>query len=402
MDGMDCSGLLWQGEITLEEYIKHNTFFMTPSTLRKYLGLENNGSLGSDISQKSGESREYMEFLENLAHSLSSDSSADVVEKFLFLKEKPKYLHIMINCGLGAYELLGRLLLLLDYKYKEGNITDPRLVRMIKGILSGRREKLPNRSTDIKSLMNRNEKFKELLTFILGMMIQGKFAEYYKTKIEDNEYMASSIKELYEVPFDSLKLLSQVYVQFPELQETIAKILALMDNRESRGSSKAEEGLEYEEVLREYIEKKLGTFLKKSKKDIQFKVTIENCDQGTDLGRKWDVHICVLDPKDTSKKSLKVIFEVMYMVTTSSGQTTKFDRIEKALKKIGQDSQRTIDSVYILMDGAGWITRWSDAKKVLDLTSKAKNVPVKIFTFNKDSIACMAKDLISTLFPTES
>lgn len=373
--------IIWDGSryVSREEYMKYNTLFMSPRVLREYLGNLDNVTAIVPLEPRL---EIYKNFLDKLATTISSTE----VKDFSFLVN-PQYLCIAINVGLGSYESLGRLLLLLTHKYYDKKIRDIKLTRLISEILKGGRKKLPDQSVGIKSLIYSSETFRKLLAFLLEKMLLGEFSTYYLENIENGEehrYLAESIKDMYETPFETLKTLAHVYGENENvhLRKKLAGILYLLDSRESRGSLKASEGIEYEHILADYLKLK----------GIKAEIHEESGTRGGDinLGRNWDLYI-------PSKSTPKIVIEVMYMITTSSGQTTKISRLRNAIEVL--DKNRTVKGVYILMDGIGWITRWSDANKLLNGISEwgLKNIAVKIFTFHKNSLCGFVEDLKQVL-----
>ena len=143
----------------------------------------------------------------------------------------------------------------------------------------------------------------------------------------------------------------------------------------SRGELKAHEGYSYEDILVKYLH---CCGIGAERKTPENKKTKNS--RKKDQCRKWDVYI-------PSKSAPKVVIECMYNVTTSSGQTTKHDRVLNC----STDLQEKGISVFVLMDGAGWIVRASDAKKYLEEEN------ICVFTFHRESLKKLVKFVIDKL-----
>ena len=97
--------------------------------------------------------------------------------------------------------------------------------------------------------------------------------------------------------------------------------------------------------------------------------------------RNWDVYV-------PDKEKPKILIEVMYMITTASGMTNK-------RKVVLEEGKKYLGKVFVLMDGIGWMARWSDAKKLKDAP------PIYVFSFHKDSIQEMIERIKKLMHPEQ-
>ena len=152
-------------------------------------------------------------------------------------------------------------------------------------------------------------------------------------------------------------------------EELVIKYLQELYKLVSRGEQKAFEGYGYEGVLLKYLSS-YGIVAEGTSPEKEEPPEMKN------LCRNWDIYI-------PNKSQPFIVIECMYNVTTSSGQTNKRRAILKCLPELRKKGI----CVFVLMDGAGWIARKSDARKILE------EKDICTFTFNKDSLEAM-KNLI--------
>lgn len=336
-----------------EEFVSLNTYFLSPSLLHEYLfgepfKPEPEKTINHPIDEK---------FLFAIRECYKNN---DIKHLENILEENDIWLDILIRLSGFSYELLGRLLLLLDEKSKSGEIIDDKLNTLI-NLCRKKRKRLPGDSQNIKKYF---EDCKKLISFIISYASFGKLSQYLKKAIKKSNlwnYQLSEISLRFEQPIESLnKFLSTSDGQ----EKLILECLNRFYNLVSRGEQKAYEGYNYEDILVKYlrchgIQAEGTTPENKKAKDSNNK----------DKCRNWDIYI-------PSKSQPKIVIECMYNVTTSSGQTNKCKAIVECLPKL---KEKNI-SVLVLMDGAGWIARGSDTKKLL------KEKDICVFTFNKNSL----------------
>ncbi len=347
---------------TFEEFIKLNTYFLTPITLYEYL-------LRRSISFSTLENSKIVskEFLLQI----KSCKSAKELEKLL--RSNPLWLDVLIRLTIASYESLGRLLLLIDKKYKEGKIKNPYFKDLIRFCLKGKRKgkiQLPNSSQAIKAQW---QVCKNLIAFLVANAFFGNLSNFLRKNIEEYDelwiYLLKEVHLRFETPMVGFKhLLQNSHLE----DESIIKFLQELYDILSKGEKKALEGYGYEDILKEYLLNngiKAERIFSDSKKE----------KESENLCRNWDIYI-------PSKEHPKIVIECMYNVTTSSKQTDKRKVILECIPELEEQNVR----LFVLMDGAGWIARSNDAREIL------KNEKVCVFTFHKRSLENL-KDVLSIL-----
>ncbi|WP_290597191.1 MULTISPECIES: hypothetical protein [unclassified Archaeoglobus] len=362
---------MWRGtDVEISEYISLNTFILTPELVEEY--LKNVGILASSKRTEEeitlSDRSVFEDFLTTLKEIMEIED-VKVKETRLreFLNDKDN-IDITLTVGLSSYELFGRLLILLEYKFRNGKIRDEELNTLLKNCLIKRR-KLPGDSKGIKNLLN-DTNFLKLCSYLLSKIILGNFHDFYKNNIldgDEHDYIAQAIKVRYEESIEKLKLLLKIYN--PNDETISSKVYSLFQELyilSSKGRTKAYEGYNYEDVLKRVLEKEGFHLHLEGTKE-------EDVDEDLKDMRKWDIYI-------PNKENPCAVIEVMYMLTTSSGQTNKRKAIVEEVNK-----HKNIH-IYVLMDGVGWIARWSDARELLKCGAG-------VFTFHKDSIKAFIEDL---------
>ena len=328
---------------TKEEYIKKNTLIMTPELLRRYLNISSN------VKEQNLEIQDKIENLITfLLHSPDENEFIEYLDDY-------ELLDLLIVLGLQSYELLARLMILLDFKFSEGKIKDEKLNELITKYKGKKSRRLPSSSVDLKSKMEKHKEIRKICAYLLYKMLNQEFSSYYKDNFEngdEHEFIVESIRLNYDLRFSRIIKILNILKDDDKLLKPLSDLLSDIYLSEIRGSQKAREGLSYEWVL----------------KDILDNNQIPNEMHGEEIKetRKWDIYI-------PTKSNPKIVIEVMYMLTTSSGMTNK-------IKAIIEESKNQKFTIFVLMDGVGWVARWSDAKKLFDAN-------VYVFTFHKDSLS---------------
>jgi len=337
------------------DYINKNTFFLTPHLLKEYLMINNiiikekKRDTKNTLLDKTEELKEFLEFIAN-------DPSE---EEFLNRMDNKNFVDLFVTIMLGSYEFLSRLLILLDKYFNEQKIKDEKLNCYICNVKK-KYGCLPDTSKKLKDKLQQQE-IKQLLAYILFKMFSEDFKNYYTKNISDgelHEILGKSFLDFCKtIPI--IKKVSKLIKNNNEIKDQILELLTLIYESNSKGMQKAKEGIEYEEILKEILESN----------DIPYhkEYEIKKDDKINQKTRRWDIYI-------PNKTNPRIVIEVMYMITTSSAMTNKQKVIIQASEK---ESNKII--IFVLMDGAGWITRWSDAKKILESD-------VYVFTFHKDSL----------------
>jgi len=328
---------------TKEEYIKKNTLIMTPELLRRYLNISSN------VKEQNLEIQDKIENLITfLLHSPDENEFIEYLDDY-------ELLDLLIVLGLQSYELLARLMILLDFKFSERKIKDEKLNELIAKYKGKKNRRLPSSSVDLKSKMEKHKEIRKICAYLLYKMLNQEFSSYYKDNFEngdEHEFIVESIRLNYDLRFSRIIKILNILKDDDKLLKPLSDLLSDIYLSEIRGSQKAREGLSYEWVL----------------KDILDNNQIPNEMHGEEIKetRKWDIYI-------PTKSNPKIVIEVMYMLTTSSGMTNK-------IKAIIEESKNQKFTIFVLMDGVGWVARWSDAKKLFDAN-------VYVFTFHKDSLS---------------
>ena len=328
---------------TKEKYIKKNTLIMTPELLRRYLNISSN------VKEQNLEIQDKIENLITfLLHSPDEDEFIEYLDDY-------ELLDLLIVLGLQSYELLARLMILLDFKFSERKIKDEKLNELIAKYKGKKNRRLPSSSVDLKSKMEKHKEIRKICAYLLYKMLNQEFSSYYKDNFEngdEHEFIVESIRLNYDLRFSRIIKILNILKDDDKLLKPLSDLLSDIYLSEIRGSQKAREGLSYEWVL----------------KDILDNNQIPNEMHGEEIKetRKWDIYI-------PTKSNPKIVIEVMYMLTTSSGMTNK-------IKAIIEESKNQKFTIFVLMDGVGWVARWSDAKKLFDAN-------VYVFTFHKDSLS---------------
>jgi hypothetical protein len=338
-----------------EVFVGLNTYFLSPPVLHEYL-------FGKSFDFQSSNNVIDINFLQKIRNCQSAEQLENI------LRHNPIWLDILIRLTVSSYESLGRLLLLLDEKYKEKRITNKALNEKIRLCL-GKGKQLPKDSQGIK---NNFEKCKALISFLVSKAFFMNLSEFLRQAVSDSSdlwrYLLEEITLRFEQPMEGFKILLSAS---KNREEPIIRYLQELYKLVSRGEQKAFEGYGYENVLLEYFSAHgimaEGTSSEKEK-------TPE------DLCRNWDIYI-------PNKFQPRIVIECMYNVTTSSGQTNKCKAILECLPRLNKKGIR----VFVLMDGAGWIARKSDAKKLIE------EEKICVFTFNKSNL-----ETITELILTES
>jgi len=327
-----------------KRFVNLNTYFLSPPILYRYLFGKFPGSQNlSNIIDT------------NFLHKIRNCQSPEQLEDIL--RHNPIWLDVLIRLTISSYESLGRLLILLNEKYKSEKIIKAELNKLIKSC-KGKRKQLPKDSQDIK---NNFEKCKALISFLVSKAFFKSLTKFLKQAVSDSsdlwEYLLKEITLRFEQPMEGFKILLSAS---KNREEPIIQYLRELYKLVSRGEQKAFEGYGYESVLLEYL----------SAHGIKAEGTSSEREEPVeDLCRNWDIYI-------PNKSKPKIVVECMYNVTTSSGQTNKCKAILECLPKLNKKGIR----VFVLMDGAGWIARKSDAKKLLEEEN------ICVFTFNKDCL----------------
>ncbi|KHO63210.1 hypothetical protein THYS13_13310 [Thermoanaerobacter sp. YS13] len=350
---------VWKVEdkANIRDYTLLNTYLLSPMLLRNYLLLD----IEKDTKSKNKNNAIIQKFVEDI---VKIDIKNEwEIEKFLV--ENDNYLNMFITIGLSSYELLGRLNLYLSKKYENGKVNEGKLKEYIEKYYS-KNNKLPDKSSELKKALKRSD-YKELVSLIVTKAFSGVLSDFLRESLINGDIFDSilkSIKKEYEKPFEGLKEIINIAkdnnaATNEAIKSNIINLLNFMYTYSSKGQSKAEEGYKYEDILIEYLTKN-GINAKKINKKV--------------LGRKWDVAIY------DNKENLKILVEVMYMLTTSSGQTNK----RKTIIRCAEDLNKTQGyEIAVLMDGAGWLSRTSDAQELLS--------KVIVFTFHKESLEKFVK-----------
>jgi len=327
-----------------ETFVSLNTYFLSPPILHRYLLEEflDSQNLNNIIDI-------------NFLHKIRSCQSAEQLEDIL--EHNPVWLDILIRLTASSYESLGRLLILLDEKYKSGKIINNKLNELIKSCI-GKGRQLPKDSQGIKKKF---EKCKALISLLVSKAFFRNLSEFLRQAVSDSSdlwrYLLKEITLRFEQPMEGFKILLSASKNREKL---IIQYLEELYKLVSRGEQKAFEGYGYENILLKYF----------SAHGIKAEGTSSEGEEPLeDLCRNWDLYI-------PNKSQPKIVVECMYNVTTSSAQTNKCETILKCLPKLNKKGIH----VFVLMDGAGWIARKSDAKKLLEKEN------VCVFTFNKDCL----------------
>jgi len=323
-------------------FVSLNTFFLSPTTLYKYL-FGKTSSFSSSATTVVDAS-----FLTKIR----ACNSPKELEGLL--NDNPTWLDILIKLTI-SYETLGRLFSLLNYELER--IANNELKEAIIPCLKSRKKQLPETSKDIK---DKFENCKGLISLLMSKAFFGELSEFLKQAIDDSSslwrYLLEEIFLRFEQPIEGFKILLKAA---EGKEEVILQYLNELYKKASRGEQKVLEGYDYEAVLLEYL---LNCGIEAERISSEEEIP-------KDLCRNWDIYI-------PNKSQPKFVIECMYNVTTSSGQTNKCKAILECLPKLKKKSI----GVLVLMDGAGWIARGSDAKKLL------KEKDLCVFTFNKDSL----------------
>jgi len=341
---------------TFEDFIKMNTFFLSPSTLAKYLNIEFPNTV------KENENLEDLEiFYKKFLFDISQvENSRQLME---LLKSNVEYIDKFIKFTIFSYEKLGRLLLFLDYEYNLGNIAIFSPLGNLIEQCKGRSKRLPKTSNLIKQKL---DECKSLISLLLAKSFFSELVSYLERNIHDNSdlfpYILSEIKFNYEETSKGLRILLSLVKNDNKQLNILSNYLGEIYTILNRGTQKAYAGYDYEKILLIFLQKNgVVAEITKSK-------TKEEEDEIENLCRNWDIYI-------PTKRNPKIIIEVMYNLTTSSGQSDKIQEIKKCYSEMKwQDIQ-----VITVMDGAGWIARTSDARELIE-----SKIPV--FTFNKDCL----------------
>lgn len=346
-----------------QEYISKNTFLLTPSLVREYLiksGVIKDTQESSDES--SNNTDELLKLKGNLENFLvflhSKPSQSEFLSQFT---NNIDFIDFFVTLALESYEVLCRILILLNKHYKENKIKDNKLMEFIAQVIKETRKKsLPETSIALKNKLKKDKSIRLLVAYILYKAFSEDFGKYYAENISNGELhepLAKSLTAFCE-RVSTIEALAELLQKYPEGKSSILDVLLLMYLSKSKGMKKAIEGIEYEKVLKEVLDYyKIPHELEEDEED--------EVNEGASTTRKWDLYI-------PNKSSPQIVIEVMYMITTSSGMTNK-------RKVIIRESTSTDRKIFVLMDGAGWIARWSDAKKILQ-------ADVYTFTFHKDSL----------------
>lgn len=349
-----------------EDYISKNTFLLTPPLLREYLAqaglikkeketvIEKTSSLTNDLEK----------FLNFIAQNPSKD---DFLKTFT---ENPVFIDLFVTIALESYEFLCRILLILDRHYEENKIKNGELKDLIVKVKKDKCTSLPKTSIELKKKISQKNPMKNLLVFILYKMFSEDFGDYYVKNISNGELrklLGKSLTRFCE-RITTIKTLAELIKKDVEIKSQILELLTLIYASKSKGMRKAIEGIKYEEVLKDVLDfYGIPHELEEEEENDESEDAEMN-----EKTRKWDIYI-------PNKTDPKIVVEVMYMITTSSGMTNK-------RKVIVAESEKGIRKVFALMDGAGWIARWSDAKKILE-------ADVYTFTFHKDSLENAIKNM---------
>lgn len=342
---------------TFDEFINQNTFFLSPIILKKYL-FDTKFDTTLEIPEQN--INDYKEFIISLIQVNNHK------ELYSLLIEKEHWLDRVIKFTIASYESLGRLFLYLTKKYDDNKILNDSLRDKI-NMCKGRASKLPSDSQSIKSKFTQ---CRELIAYIISLMYFEELSNFFRNNIENGDIFDSILDELkirYEEPckgFRKLLELAENLLENDIYLNDLATYLYHSYSLVSKGETKAFEGYSYEKILLDYLHKNGITAEGTLSLESNNKETIE---KNQDLCRNWDIYI-------PNKNNPTTVIEIMYNVTTSSGMTNKVDKIKDCAKKYPNLK------IFVLMDGAGWIARSSDAKKLIN------DNKICVFTFNKNSL----------------
>jgi hypothetical protein len=332
-------------DVSKDEYALKNTMILTPELVRSYLGLEVSERISKDLDNLKSNISKLLEFL------LSNPTESEFIDYFT---KNIHLLDVFIVLGLSSYELLARLLLLLEFKFKENKIKDEKLNRIIAEFKGSKNRKIPNTSIDLKTKIRQFEEIRVLCAFLLYKMFSQSFSIYYAKNIDngdEHEFISESIRINYDLPFSKLRKILEILKENEKLLVPISDLLADIYLSEVRGTEKAREGYSYEAILKEVLDKN--------------RIPNEVIGKKPKGTRDWDIYI-------PTKSNPSIVIEVMYTLTTSSGMTNK-------IKAIVEESKKQKFKIFVLMDGIGWIARWSDARKLF-------KEDIYVFTFHKESL----------------
>ncbi|MEM3875411.1 MAG: hypothetical protein QXU45_09810 [Candidatus Bathyarchaeia archaeon] len=338
-----------------EDYISKNTFLLTPSLLREYLaqvGLIEKKAFKEESSSIRNDLEQFLDFLGQ------NPPKNDFLKTFA---ENQIFIDLFVTIALESYEVLCRILMLLDRHHEENKIKDNELKELITKVKQDRCKFLPKTSIDLKKKLNEKKSVKNLLVFLLYKMFSEDFGKYYNANISNGELyelIGKSITRFCE-NIITLKMLPELIRNHPGVKSQVLDLLQLIYSSKSKGMLKAKEGIKYEEVLKEVLD------FHGIPHELEEKNEEDENEETSEQTRKWDIYI-------PNKSNPKIVIEVMYVITTSSGMTNK-------RKVIVAESEKGLMKIFALMDGAGWIARWSDAKKILE-------ADVYTFTFHKESL----------------
>jgi len=272
---------------------------------------------------------------------------------------------MVIRFTIASYESLGRLFIYLTKKYNDNKIINDDLKEQIEAC----KNKARGLPSDSQSIKKKFTQCKELIAYIISLMYFEELSNFFRNNIENGDIFDSILDELkvrYEEPcmgFKKLLELAENFIEKDVYLNDLAIYLYHSYNLVSKGETKAYEGYSYEKILLDYLQENGIT--------AEGTLSSENNNEGTegspDLCRNWDIYI-------PNKNNPTTVIEIMYNVTTSSGMTNK-------VKAINECAEKHPDlKIFVLMDGAGWIARSSDAKKLID------NDKICVFTFDKNSL----------------
>jgi len=335
------------------DYISKNTFLLSPSLVREY--LIRMGLLEEKREKPEEESKTLKEDINAFLHYISQNPSK---EDFLkVLANNPKFIDLFATLFLESYELLYRVLTLIDIYYAERKIKDNELIKCVNSARVDGLKSLPKTSIELKGKIIEKKSLRLLLAYLFYRMFYEDFGKYFLDNIcngEFKEFLAKSLSQFCERAHIIKEIIETCKTNFE--MKTLVEILTIIYLSESRGARKAKEGIEYQEVLKEVLDFH----------GIPHEMEIEE-EGEEEMTRNWDLYI-------PSKSSPRIVIEVMYSITTSSGMTNKRKVIIDEAEKGGERK------IFVLMDGAGWVARWSDARKILGSN-------VFTFTFHKESLS---------------
>lgn len=337
----------------IRDFIVYNTYLLTPEvSLYSYLDLE-------EALENPGLVQQYDFFSpDNIAVLEEAMKDESCVR---FFSENLDTMFFIISVFI-SYETIARIL------YTINSIDD---LRINLGIPAGIRVPTSNHEECIR----RDTNVRLCYIITLCSLLKGDLSLLLN---QFNDALYISISKEIKVVEEKLKgvfALSKLFRTLPdESKELLVDFINLIYNISRRGTKKARSGLNYEKALLKYLSSALHI------KGLRFEPNGKYTDKNVD-GRIYYY------------KKLMGVIESSYQITTSSGQTSKVDRILKKeyLHKLKEDNVVLIN----LVDGAGWLVRLSDAKKFIEFSEKMPFVWV--FTYHRDilrNLVGLIRDLV--------